>query len=131
MSTKEKTIIIVSSIFVGGLVLIGLAVAMYNVGVDSHTGADFDTKTLVEAVEPKKDTEVSLKSDDYDDYISGAKKIFVDSCVGSDQDTESYCGCAYDWLNDNLTNAEFFDVTGETLNGKIPDEMYEAAKACT
>lgn len=126
---NKQTTIIVSAIVVASLVIIGVGVAIYNAGVDSHTGLKVDTKAAVEAVEPKKDTQVSLKSDDFDDYISGAERIFVESC--DDGSNTSYCKCSYDWLNDNLTNDEFRDVTIEAERGNIPDEMYEALKACS
>jgi len=128
MSTKEKTIIIVSSVFVGSLLLIGLAVAMFNAGANLQTTTTVKSDTPVRT-EPKKDTQITLKSDDYGDYVAGAEGIFMQSC--DDGTNTSYCKCTYDWLNDNLTNKEFLDLTIEAQNGKTPDLMYDAVKACT
>lgn len=134
MSTKEKTIIIVSSIFVGGLMLIGLAVAMYSVGANLET-TTVKKETPSEVVEPEPvketpvgDEEVTLKSDKYSDFLAGAEGIFMGSC--DDGTNTSYCRCAYNWLDDNLTNDEFYDTTQKALKGDIPSIMYEAARAC-
>ena len=126
---NKQTTIIVSAVVVASLVLIGFGVAIYNAGVDSHTGLKVDTKAAVEAVEPKKDTQITLKSDKYNDYIAGAEGIFMQSC--DDGTNTSYCQCTYDWLDNNLTNNEFFDITIEAQKGITPDEMYDAVKACT
>lgn len=129
MSNKEKTIVIVSSIFVGGLMLIGLAVAMYNVGANLETTTTVKSETPTVTTEPKKDTQITLKSDKYNDYIAGAEGIYMDSC--DDGTNTSYCQCTYDWLDSNLTNKEFFDITIEAQKGITPDQMYDAVKACT
>lgn len=125
---NKQITIIVSSIFVGGLMLIGLAVAMYNVGANLETTTTVKSETPTVTTEPKKDTQVTLKSDKYDDFIDGAEGIFMQSC--DDGTNTSYCKCTYDWLDNNLTNQEFFDVTIEAQKGITPDEMYDAVKAC-
>jgi hypothetical protein len=132
MSAKDRTVLIVSSVVVASLVFIGLGVAIFNAGSKLQTSTTTVTKpvkTPAETVEPKKDTQVTLKSDKYNDFIDGAEGIFMQSC--DDGTNTSYCKCTYDWLDNNLTNQEFFDVTIEAQKGITPDEMYDAVKACT
>ena len=132
MSAKDRTVLIVSSVVGASLVFIGLGVAIFNAGSKLQTSTTTVTKPLktpAETVEPKKDTQVTLKSDKYNDFIDGAEGIFMQSC--DDGTNTSYCKCTYDWLDNNLTNKEFFDITIEAQKGITPDEMYDAVKACT
>lgn len=127
MSTKDRTVLIVSSVVVGGLLMVGMGVAMYSAITNLETNGTIESvKPAV--VETKKDTQVTLKSDRYNDYISGAEGIFMQSC--DDGTNTSYCQCTYDWLDNNLTNKEFFDITIEAQKGITPDEMYDAVRAC-
>jgi hypothetical protein len=129
MSAKDRTTIIVSSVVVGGLLMIGMAVAVYSALNNIETKTTVRSETPTVSTEPKKDTQVTLKSDKYNDYISGAESIYMQSC--DDGTNTSYCQCTYDWLDNNLTNKEFFDITIEAQKGGIPDKMYDAVKACT
>jgi hypothetical protein len=129
MSAKDRTTIIVSSVVVGGLLMIGMAVAVYSALNNIETKTTVRSETPTVSTEPKKDTQVTLKSDKYNDYISGAESIYMQSC--DDGTNTSYCQCTYDWLDNNLTNKEFFDITIEAQKGITPDEMYDAVKACT
>ena len=127
MSAKDRTVLIVSSVVVGGLLMVGMGVAMYSAITNLETNETIESvKPAV--VETKKDTQVTLKSDRYNDYISGAEGIFMQSC--DDGTNTSYYKCTYDWLDNNLTNQEFFDVTIEAQKGITPDEMYDAVRAC-
>lgn len=132
---NKRTIIIISGAVVGYLMLMGLGVVLFSVGQNLQTSTTV-TKT-VEAPEkppekiekPKGDTQVTLKSDKYDDYIDGAKSIYMEAC--DDGTNTSYCECTYKWLDSNLTNKEFLDITLEAQKGDVPDKMYDAVKACT
>jgi len=127
MSAKDRTVLIVSSVVVGGLLMVGMGVAMYSAITNLETNETIESVKPAD-VETKKDTQVTLKSDRYNDYISGAEGIFMQSC--DDGTNTSYCKCTYDWLDNNLTNQEFFDVTIEAQKGITPDEMYDAVRAC-
>lgn len=127
---NKQTTIIVSSVVVATLVFMGLGVALFNAGskLQTSTTVSEPVATPAETTEPKIDTKVTLKSDKFDDYLAGAENIYMQSC--DDGTNTSYCQCSYDWLDSNLTNKEFLDITIEAQKGITPDAMYDAVKAC-
>ena len=130
MSNREKKIVIVCSVLIGVLLMAGLAVGINNAGTESHTGVNVDTKGLVEAVEPKKDTQVSLKSDSYEDVVRGAKSQFVTACAGEGA-TVAQCGCMYDHLDNSFTNDEFTEYLRTVKENDLGDAGWEAVRACS
>lgn len=126
-----KTVALILAIFFGGLFLIAFLIGFVD-GIVEYLNEDEQQTSKVETkVAPpiKDDSQVTLESDQYETVLSGAKDIFVDGCTGEGT-TRTQCVCMYDWLDNNLTNAEFGVVITEAGQGKIPDNIWSAAKAC-
>lgn len=130
-----KTVLLGVAMFFGGLFalafLIGFAQGVWEVASESSKPevAKVETKAPASTPAPKDDTKVSLKSDKYEEVLPNAKTTFVGGCTGEGS-SSAECGCMYDWLDDNLTNTEFGIVIAESVDGRIPDAMWSAAKAC-
>lgn len=65
------------------------------------------TTTQTTSYQTFDDTEVEHKSD----YIGQEyESLFVDGCVGAGA-SQSQCQCAFNYLDDNMTNTEFIEFT--------------------
>lgn len=134
-----KTVALVIAIIFGGLLTLAFLIGFVDgvrdtLSENNQPVSKVETKTetkpeVKETPQVKDDSEVTLKSDKYETELPGAREIFVNSCA-VEGSTKSQCACMYDWLDDNLTNAGFDEVIKDSVDGKISDNMWSAAKAC-
>ena len=130
-----KTVGLVIAIFFGGLFLIAFLIGFVDgviesLNEDEQQTSRVETKPEVKVAPPvKDDSQVTLESDKYETELAGAKQTFIDGCA-VEGTAESQCACMYDWLDNNLTNAEFNQVIKDSVDGIISDHIWSAAKAC-
>lgn len=89
-----------------------------------------DTGPTTEVVEQVEATPTPAQETS-DGVLNTFGENFVVGCIDEGGNTE-FCTCAYNYLDENMTDAEMLELSIETLQDEdyISDEMIEAVKAC-
>jgi hypothetical protein len=78
----------------------------------------------------KIETDIPKPNSVLDTLAPEYKQIFVQEC-NLDGTMATYCQCAFDYMDERLTNDQFIDMAIESQNTDVlPDIMYDAIANC-